>query len=643
MKPLPGVLLACLPLILVGLLSIPLLRGYESIVAEQEQQGLARLTRLIATQLSQHTEVRETLLPVAGNALFAHTANNWITVDGVDEDYGELTNRRESYGIQHTLEVNEPYDDESLQFDVISAVQGNDLFLYLRATDDVVIYREPGSLSVHRNDHVQFATIAPSGRFTRYTLAPAESGVATVFEVAGPDQGSRALRPVDNIEAWWRETASGYDVEIRIPLPLVSSQFAISVTDIDDAAARQPRVSIGSASTTYAEDIGRIILPQQSLNGLLDSLGAGELQLVLLDAEGRKRAGTTMATRPGIIPITDTVAMTSSGEGQTLLAAAAAVVSTTGDASGTLIASRNTNAVTDARSQTIRLIIILTLIYTAVAALALFIFAARFNARIRRLQTAPRTPPSDVADPLSGLEEDMTQLNERIRHLEQMSRRLSHELRTPLTIVNSSLDHLTMESSDSENNIYIQRAKEGASRLGTILTAMSEASRLEQSLEPGDYEYFDITAVVEGCMRGYEVAYPDQAFSLEVSGKFDRILGLPELINQLLDKLVSNAMDFATANTTVRVQLTEADDQAVIRIINDGPLLPAPAAKLLDGTGSYRSDQNGDDIHLGLGLYIARLIAEFHGGHIQLQDQEDGGGVVATAYLPILSVRGTRP
>jgi len=46
---------------------------------------------------------------------------------------------------------------------------------------------------------------------------------------------------------------------------------------------------------------------------------------------------------------------------------------------------------------------------------------------------------------------------------------------------------------------------------------------------------------------------------------------------------------------------------------------------------------DGSEPHLGLGLYIVRLIAEFHGGSAQAMDREDGSGVVAKVICPIAS------
>lgn len=62
-----------------------------------------------------------------------------------------------------------------------------------------------------------------------------------------------------------------------------------------------------------------------------------------------------------------------------------------------------------------------------------------------------------------------------------LASRLSHELRTFVAIVNSSLDNLLLEQHSPDNKAYIDRAKEGITRLSKILSNISEATRLEQA------------------------------------------------------------------------------------------------------------------------------------------------------------------
>jgi len=111
------------------------------------------------------------------------------------------------------------------------------------------------------------------------------------------------------------------------------------------------------------------------------------------------------------------------------------------------------------------------------------------------------------------------------------------------------------------------------------------------------------------------------------------ITGIPELIAQSLDKIVDNAVEFSTTRRVVAC-LCKEDDMALLTVRNEGPILPLDDHEsLFESMVSFR-EPGGE--HLGLGLYVAKTIVEYHGGGISLKNTGDGSGVVATVRLPIL-------
>jgi len=103
-----------------------------------------------------------------------------------------------------------------------------------------------------------------------------------------------------------------------------------------------------------------------------------------------------------------------------------------------------------------------------------------------------------------------------------------------------------------------------------------------------------------------------------------------------MDKLVANAVDFSaeSGEEPVRISLALVAGCAELCVENRGPLLPeAMRDKLFQSMVSVRRerDREGSEPHLGLGLYVARLIAEFHGGAISAKNLASGDGVAVTA------------
>jgi len=224
---------------------------------------------------------------------------------------------------------------------------------------------------------------------------------------------------------------------------------------------------------------------------------------------------------------------------------------------------------------------------------------------------------------------------ERIRqyndYLEKMAGRLSHELQTPVSVIRSSIEHLL--AGEGEGSVYVDRASEGVQRLATILEKMAEARRLEEALDEDEIIRFNLADVVGGCVEGYRLAWPDVTFDLSIEADDVPVTGIPELLAQAFDKIVDNAVEFSDS-TPIRVRLTIEDNNAVLRVMNEGPRLPVKSGdELLESMVSVRDDKGS---HLGLGLYVAKTIAEYHGGEIRLTNREDVDGVIATLCVPIL-------
>jgi dedicated sortase system histidine kinase len=355
-------------------------------------------------------------------------------------------------------------------------------------------------------------------------------------------------------------------------------------------------------------------------------------------ATGREISGA-LAGRPG-------VRLRNTPDGKAVVVSAAHPIWNGDEVVGAVVVEESTNPILSVRSLALERLLVLTLVVFAAAALVLFWFATRISSRIRRLRDEAETAidargriahlvtAQNSGDELGDLSRSFSamlgKLSQHHAYLESMASRLSHELRTPIAVVRSSLENLKLAPADAR--VYIERAEEGLRRLGTILTRMSEATRLEQGLASVEREPFDLAAVVAGCVEGYRLAYPGQAFELEMLREKAPVSGSPDLAAQLLDKLIANAVDFSRPGAPIRVSLSAEGGIARLSIADQGPLLPeSMRGKLFDSMVSIRADRGSGEPHLGLGLYVARLIAEFHGGALTAENLAPDSGVAVTA------------
>jgi len=245
----------------------------------------------------------------------------------------------------------------------------------------------------------------------------------------------------------------------------------------------------------------------------------------------------------------------------------------------------------------------------------------------------------------------VNRLSEYNHYLESMSSRLSHELRTPIAVVKTSLENLALQEKQNlladnsankpvKNNPYIERAQTGINTLNLILTNMSEATRLEQMLSSTEKIDFDLKTVVSGCIAGYQQVYKKHTFILNTDLAKLVFNGSPEHIVQLLDKVVNNAVEFSEDNVVI-FDLKRHDEQVTLLVHNNGILLPKQLNEsLFDSMVSLREHYSAnkkiiEQPHLGLGLYIARLICQFHQGKISAYNHRSPDGVTIDIRLPL--------
>jgi len=322
-----------------------------------------------------------------------------------------------------------------------------------------------------------------------------------------------------------------------------------------------------------------------------------------------------------------------------------------GEAIGAIAIEETSNSILILQNRAMEILINLSVMTFVITVVVLLSYASRLSVRIRRLRDQAEQAitsegritnlikGSNAADEIGDLSRSfsdmLARLGEYNRYLETMAGKLSHELRTPVTVVRSSLENLEYAKTDEARATYIQRASEGMERLSDILTRMSEATRLEQTLQAETCEQINFSQLIENCTAAYRLAYPGIEFDLKIDGSGQNLLtASPELLAQMLDKLVSNAVDFHTPQTPVQLHIVETDINIELRVINQGELLPEHMQEnLFESMVSVRK-KRGSKPHLGLGLYIVRMIVEFHNGNVMAKNTQNQNGVEIRVILP---------
>ena len=652
-------------LLLVSLLTLMLpwagcefIRETEIALRAGQQQMLAGTARAVANSLAQYAEefpVRDRAFPV-DDQVYVHELATPPLVDGYFDDWplGEAS--------LHAMRGT----DGPIRFAV--GAYGQAMYVFVEVSDRNIVFGKERVIVASSNppylvEAIAFVAEAPGA-------------------IIGQKQTAYGFAPEPGIEAFWQDFPGGYRIEARIPAGQLATHLGVTV--VNTGIASDARTSSSSFIGRFPGPSRREIpeLARVALNHV-----QADMRLILTDADGWRIA------QAGVLGSGDGVASGSrvvqriydllleKGDEATLaepdplgreqqayiataldgreagawfrstatgkaVIAVAAPIEAAGETVGTVVLQQGTDAILSLTNEGLARLIYLTLITTIVVAGVLLGYATWLSRRIRALSIAAEVAlenedlhkalPSALADDEIGdlsrsFSWVLQQLGDYNDYLRSLASKLSHELRTPLAIVTSSLENLEHETLSEASLGYTARAREGADRLRSILNAMSEASRVEELMKNAEPERFDLRAVLESITAAYGDAYPDRCFTFACEIDDARATGSPELLIQMLDKLVDNAVDFTDSGDTIAIGLSGDDGTLAIAVSNPGPPLPERMrSQMFDSMVSMRGGK--DSRHLGLGLYVARLIAEGHGGRIAADNVD--GGVRFTVSLP---------
>jgi signal transduction histidine kinase len=201
----------------------------------------------------------------------------------------------------------------------------------------------------------------------------------------------------------------------------------------------------------------------------------------------------------------------------------------------------------------------------------------------------------------------------------------SHELRTPVSVVRSTAQ-VTLARDGRSPEDYREMmviVGEQADRLSHLVDMMFLMSRAEANGLPMAPEPIYIDDVVSECARALQVLARERDVAVTADGDNEvRFTGDNRLLRQMVTNLLDNAVRHAACGGTVRATVDQAASAITIRVVDDGPGVPADAhERIFQRFARLNQEYAG----AGLGLPIARWIAEAHGGSLVLESSGPGG------------------
>ena len=232
-------------------------------------------------------------------------------------------------------------------------------------------------------------------------------------------------------------------------------------------------------------------------------------------------------------------------------------------------------------------------------------------------------------------------LRARIDATDAFAADVTHELKNPLASLRSAADALERVRDDDQRAQLLAIIQDDVRRLDRLVTDIAEASRLDAELSRARLEPIDLGRVVEELLRERERRGPNPrgvqvAFARPRKGT-TVVRGDEFRLVRIVENLLDNAISFSPDDALVQITATKIGDEVILRVEDRGPGVPPDLAEsIFRRFTSVRPVGHGG--HSGLGLAIARAIADGHDGRLEVETRdrrEEGAAFILT--MPAVS------
>ena len=252
----------------------------------------------------------------------------------------------------------------------------------------------------------------------------------------------------------------------------------------------------------------------------------------------------------------------------------------------------------------------------------------------------PEEPSSAEVDELRrAFNETLSRLERSFDQLGRFSGDASHELRTPLTALRAVGEaSLRKPHSDEEYRDVIGSMLEEVDRLTHLSDDLLTLARAETGKTHLHLEPVELSALARQVTSHLSVLAEERGQTIGVAAEQPVIVnGDQAALRQALINLVDNAIKYSPEKTRVRVEVGVLGDHAVLRVQDEGPgISKADQPRVFDRFFRADRQRSREMGGTGLGLSIVKLVAEAHGGFVDLQS-EPGRGCVFSIHLPRLA------
>ena len=684
-------------LVVIPWFSYLYLAEMEDVLLESQRNAQLLTARGVATLLNGRNDLFDELPinPDGYEQLYAYPLEQPIRIDGNDSDWEDILDYNVSFGSSPIASSSRALN----QFYLVLGEHNGQVYALVQVIDDQIVFRNRNILRLDLSDHIRLTFKDSLGETRKIVITATEPGVTTAYEVDDRWRYDIDGAAENQIPGVLVETSAGYAVEFRVPLSFLGEtrNFGLAVVDVDSEENRAIESITGTLPSAGIEAFGLVLLKSPEILRIIEGLGYSGANIQVIDVDGRIRAEIgsysdlgadsvapdagawadwlEILMNPFYLLLDRALSSPAAGEEETLIKTALAGAPSVGyvrtpidgnvivaahpivnqsSVIGTVVLKQTTDRISEIRREALQTIVNFSLVFFLLFALVILTFSARLTRRIRKLGnetanvldsrgrlTSNRLSGEmdagdeigDLARRISGMLSRMHQHNQ---FLENMPRTLRHEINNPLNTLSTSLHNLAGADAGAERERYLESAQRGLNRIGLIVQNLADAANLEDALIGEDLERIDLSALIQSYLNNLNVVRPETNFIFQGITSPIHVMVSDFRIEQLLDKLVDNALDFASPDSPIVLSLNQSASAVEFSLTNSGATIPTDMLEaVFDSMISIRPGNPDNRLHFGMGLHVVRVIAEHHGGSVSIENVTEPDGVKVSVNLPL--------
>jgi signal transduction histidine kinase len=216
---------------------------------------------------------------------------------------------------------------------------------------------------------------------------------------------------------------------------------------------------------------------------------------------------------------------------------------------------------------------------------------------------------------------------------------VSHELRAPMASVigcAQTLNRRWRELTQEQRESFLGLIESETSRLSELVGDVLDTSRIEAGTFSYAFDTVDVEELVRETAAVVALGQDEVRVTTRVPSTLPPVQGDRERLRQLFWNLLANAVKYTVTGDEIEVAAADEDGLVAVSVRDHGPGIPQESQRLIFEKFGRVSQDGAGNPGAGLGLFIARSIAEAHGGTLDVES-DSGAGATFTVRLPLAS------